>query len=94
MLTWFNAGAKFLWDAAGSLILSSDNRLDFYVKIELLLAIFLKSYRLAEAVNNFEGHILQNDLYHGNNQHLVSQFYRSLPLILFLLLVQLSFYLN
>ena len=40
MLTWFNAGAKFLWDAAGGLILSSDNRLDFYIKIGLLLVIF------------------------------------------------------
>ena len=39
-LQWFNTGARLSLDAAGGLILSSDNASDFHAKIWSLLAIF------------------------------------------------------
>ena len=42
MLLWFNAGARLLLDAAGGLLLSSDNPFHFHAVTLLLLAIVLK----------------------------------------------------
>ena len=64
VITWFNTEARLLLDAAGGLILSSDNPLEFHPEIWSLLPTFLKNiYRLAKALNNFPFHNLQNDFY-------------------------------
>ena len=42
MLIWFIAGERLLLDAAGMLMISSDNPLDFHCEIWLLLPILLK----------------------------------------------------
>ena len=67
VLIWFNTETIVLLDAAGGLVLSSDNPFDFHAEIWSLLAIFWNIYRLIETVNNFACHHLYNDFYQGNN---------------------------
>ena len=75
-------------DAAGSLILSSDNSFDFHAEIWSLLVYFWNINRLIEILNDFVCHYLQNSkyLYRGNNLNQTLEvllFYLALLLILF-----------
>ena len=94
VLIWFIAGARLLLNAAGGLILSSDNPFDFHTEISSTLPFF--KYQ-TKTKNNFACHHLQDDFYHENNLNQlleVSLLYLALLLIRLLLLILLSSYLN
>ena len=78
VLIWSVARARVLFDLVGGLILTSDDPFGFRTEMEL-----------AEALNNFGCHHIQNDFYHKNN---LNQTFEVLLFYLALLLIFLCCY--